>query len=115
MPDASWRYSDSSVAPSRTRSGAERARAARRRSPTAPARPARWRRGSFTRRARAGASGSPGRLDRLAVDEHLVAGSEVVAEAHEAAVALGAQLALADLGRLAALAHGVGDAAAGAA
>ena len=49
-------------------------------------------------------------LDRLAVDEHLVAGVEVVAEAHEPPVALGAQLPLARRAALPALPDGVGDA-----
>ena len=56
----------------------------------------------------------PTRLDRLAVDEQLVARLEVVAEAHEAPVALGDQLALADVRGVAALADRVGDAPAGA-
>ena len=57
----------------------------------------------------------PPRLDRLAVDEQLVAGLEVVAERDEPAVALGDQLALADVRGVAALADGIGDSAPGAA
>ena len=108
-PDASWRYSDSSVAPSRTRSGDER-----------PAQLVDERRVAVGRRGAAAVTPAGGLgpahqddaagLDRLAVDEHLVAGVQVVAEAHEPPVALGAQLALADLGRRPTLAHGVGDA-----